>query len=341
MSSRSRRWLGDLSGAVADLGTFVPLVAALVTVNGLNPSAVLLIAGAVVIYSGAWFGIPFPVQPLKALAAIAIAQQVAPEVIHAAGLEIGLILLLLSFSGLARIAARAFTRPVVRALQVGVGLLLVSTAARLISAPPTVFADAQVFASPQIALPHLSLPSFDALRTALFLLVLPQLPLTFGNAVVATGDVARRYFGERAKRVTPSAVCVSAGLANIVSATVGGTPVCHGAGGMTAHYRLGAKTAWMNVGLGSAMVILGLFFGESVLAVFGSIPIWMLATLLAYTGVRHAALVLDLKGVELAIALLAGLLGAATGDLMITAGVALAAAHAPRLLRRRAVEEAA
>jgi len=130
---------GDLSGAIADLGIFVPLVAALILVNGLHPGPLLLIAGLLSLLSGLWFRIPFPVQPLKALTALAVAQQLGPEVIRAAGLLIGLILIVLTLTGLADRVARIFTRPVIRALQLAVGVLLVVTAVRLAIAPPDIF----------------------------------------------------------------------------------------------------------------------------------------------------------------------------------------------------------
>ena len=83
---------GDISGALADLGILVPLTAALVVVNGLNVGSVLILAGMLAITAGLVFRIPFPVQPLKALTALAVAQVLSPDVIHAAGLEIGLFL---------------------------------------------------------------------------------------------------------------------------------------------------------------------------------------------------------------------------------------------------------
>src|SRR5436190_15385955 len=88
--------LGDATGSVADLGIFVPLAAALILVNGLDATSVLLAAGLLLIAAGFVFKVPFPVQPLKALTAVAVAQKLAPGVIHAAGLEIGLFLLILS-----------------------------------------------------------------------------------------------------------------------------------------------------------------------------------------------------------------------------------------------------
>lgn len=377
---RFRPVAGDVSGAVADLGILVPLVAALVLVNGLDAGSVLLFAGLLVVASGVVFGIPFPVQPLKALTAVAVAQQVAPDVIHAAGLEIGLFLLLLSTGRLADLIARVFTHPVVRALQLGVGVLLVITAIKLVADPPDVFrgtppspwpallalaalalvawsawrgwyAVALVIlaagltatvisaggpgAAPSLHLPVFDLPGWGAMGSAFLLLVVPQLPLTFGNAVVASTDLAHEYFGDRGSRVTPSRVCVSAGVGNVVSALGGGMPMCHGAGGLTAHYRLGARTAGMNLVLGGVLIVLGLLFAPEIPVILGTLPVWVLAAFLVYAGVRHAVLVSDLRGFPLMAALVAGALGAWLGNLAVTAGLAIAVVHAHRLVAGR------
>ena len=132
--------LGEATGAVADLGVMVPLATALILVNGLDAGSVLVCAGLLILVTGIVFRIPFPVQPLKALTAVAVAQQLSPDVIHAAGLEIAAVLLLLSVRHVADIVARVFTKPVVRALQLGVGVLLVITSIKLVLDPPDVFA---------------------------------------------------------------------------------------------------------------------------------------------------------------------------------------------------------
>ncbi|MEX2406953.1 MAG: putative sulfate/molybdate transporter, partial [Actinomycetota bacterium] len=136
--SRLRPTLGDAAGAVADLGVLVPLAAALILVNGLDSGAVLLCAGLLVLASGLLFKIPFPVQPLKALTAVAVARELSPDIIHAAGLELAGFLMLLSIGHVADAVARLFAKPVVRALQLGVGTLLVITAAKLVLDPPEV-----------------------------------------------------------------------------------------------------------------------------------------------------------------------------------------------------------
>jgi MFS superfamily sulfate permease-like transporter len=183
-------------------------------------------------------------------------------------------------------------------------------------------------------LPSFDLPGWNAMSTAFLLLVVPQLPLTFGNAVVATSDLATEYFGPAAARVTPSRVCLSAGAGNVVSALGGGMPMCHGAGGLTAHYRLGARTARMNMVLGLVLVGIGLLFAPQIPAILGTLPAWVLAAFLAYAGFRHALLVSDLRGFALGLAVVAGGLGAWTGNLAITAGLAVAVDQGCRAFRR-------
>jgi hypothetical protein len=364
--------LNEVTGAAADLGVLVPLAAALILVNGLDPSAVFVGAGLLVLAAGAIFRIPFPVQPLKALTAVAVANELSPDVIHAAGLEIACFLVLLSIGRVADVISRAFTKPVVRALQLGVGILLVLSAYRLVARPPEVFvgtppspwpvvlavatgiglafaarhrqyalalgvlvggiaaawfAAAPILNGPSLTLPTVGFPASSAFATAFVLLVIPQLPLTFGNAVVAVSDVAREYFGPRASRVTPMRVCLSCGIGNAVSGLIGGMPMCHGSGGLTAHVRLGARTATMNAGLGAVFVALGLFFAPQVTILLGLLPVWALAAFLAYAGLRHAWLVIDLRGPALALAAIGGVAGAVTGNLALTLGIALTVDH--------------
>jgi SulP family sulfate permease len=369
---------GDLSGAVADLGIFVPLVAALILVNGIRPGPLLLVAGLLSLLSGLWFRIPFPVQPLKALTALAVAQQLDTEVIHAAGLLIGLTLILLTITGLADRVARAFTRPVIRSLQLAVGVLLIVTAVRLTLAPPELFvgapppatsvvlmgltvtvvglavwrrwyaaASALVFVGAiaawvmtrpelgpvELSIPVVGIPPLSVWGTAFVLLVIPQLPLTYGNAVVGMAALAREQFPS-ATRVRPGSVALSCGIGNVGAALLGGMPMCHGSSGFTAHIRLGARTSMMNVLLGGSFITLGVVFSGQVLVLFGLLPVWALAGFLAYAGLRHALLVLDLRGASLIVAVLAAAAGIMTGNLAVTTVIALAGAWGPTLWRR-------
>ena len=74
MQTKSFRFnLQELGGALGDLGTLLPLMVALILINGLNATLVLILVGLFYIGSGLYYRLPMPVQPLKAVAAIAIA----------------------------------------------------------------------------------------------------------------------------------------------------------------------------------------------------------------------------------------------------------------------------
>lgn len=362
---RWRGWLQDASGSVADLGVLAPISAALILGNGLDAGTVLVGAGTLYIVAGLYFRVPVPVQPIKAAAAIAIARGLSPETIGAAGIALGVLLVLLAMTGAARALARVFALPLVRGLQLGVGLILVRTAIEL-AAPdgrvgPLLIAAsvagvlilaARTRASLPLALvlvvggaawtalatgnapgvevtlwgPDLNGGALDltVVTSALVLLVIPQLPLTFGNAVVAVVDLEHRYFPLNARKVTPAGVSYSSGLANVAVGLLGGMPMCHGSGGLTAHYRAGARTHRMNAVIGGVLVVLGLFFGTTALGIIGLIPATVLAGSLAFTGCFHTSLVSSLRGSDLAIALLMGTIGLLTTNLAIALVVGLA-----------------
>jgi SulP family sulfate permease len=139
LGSPFRIGLGEVAGAIGDIGILVPVGGALILVNGLQASPVLLFTGLLVLLSGLVFRIPFPVQPLVALSALALGARLSPDVIHAGGLELGAALLLISVGGIASALARVFTEPVIRSLQFGAGALLVMTAVDLLIDPPAPF----------------------------------------------------------------------------------------------------------------------------------------------------------------------------------------------------------
>jgi SulP family sulfate permease len=139
------------------------------------------------------------------------------------------------------------------------------------------------------------MPSTIDFTFALLVLVLPQIPMTLGNAVIANVDLSKEYFGADSKRATYRALCISQGLANFLSFLVGGMPMCHGAGGLAAHYRFGARTAGSNLMIGLIFVILGLFLGTHSLAVVYLLPMSVLGVLLIFAGTQLALTIIDLK----------------------------------------------
>lgn len=139
-----------------------------------------------------------------------------------------------------------------------------------------------------------ALPTLEDFNLAFLILVLPQIPLTLGNAVIAYTDLSREYFGSQSGRVTNRNACISIGLANLLSTCLGGMPLCHGAGGLAAHYRFGARTAGSNLMIGFAFILLAVLLGPHVLAVLHLIPMSILGVLLVFAGGQLAMTILDM-----------------------------------------------
>jgi sulfate permease, SulP family len=133
------------------------------------------------------------------------------------------------------------------------------------------------------------------LAFVLFALVLPQLPMTLGNAVIANADLSQQYFGPLSSRVTYRAVTISMGLANIMTFFLGGMPLCHGAGGLAAHYRFGARTAGSNLIIGCIFLLLAVFLGSQALVVLHLLPLSVLGVLLFFAGGQLALTVQDVR----------------------------------------------
>jgi SulP family sulfate permease len=130
---------------------------------------------------------------------------------------------------------------------------------------------------------------------ALLALVLPQIPMTLGNAVMAYADLSEEYFGEQSKKITYKATCISMALANFFSSIIGGMPLCHGAGGLAAHYRFGARTAGSNLMIGVIFAALAVLLGRHSLAIVYLIPLSVLGVLLLFAGSQLALTVLDIN----------------------------------------------
>jgi len=396
-SAAFRLTWSEINGSLGDLGVLLPLAAALITVNGLSATSVFFGVGIAYIATGLYYRLPLPVQPLKAVAAIAIARGLGAGAVVAAGWWMGLLLLVLAFTDSHVYIGRLFTRPVIRGIQVGVGLLLVRSGLSLASRPQITLggpdavlrvADcalpagwllagavafvlgwatwrrqrwpAAIFAillglivvaasgslehligevRAGMSIPKPMLPRFSDLGSSLILLVLPQIPLTLGNAVFATVDTARQYFGDGAARVTPRNLLKSMGGFQLLAALIGGVPVCHGCGGLTAHYKFGARSGLAPILLGSACLALALFADGNVLPLLSLIPYPVLGALLAFVGVQHGMLARDVRswkewGVIVAIAAV----GYATQNLALGFGLGILLEQAGRglaVLRRK------
>lgn len=385
--------VAEVSGAFGDLATLAPLLVALVTLNHLNPTGVFLVVGLAYVLNGLYYGLPVPVQPLKAASATAIALGLSASVVSGAGWLMGFVLLALAATRLIEPLRRLFARPIVRGIQLSLGLLLVRSAWRLISGPslfsgvselPTAWSPstvhlalvggaaalllvgllwrrlptallvlgfglgaAVVLGIPSVAgelrwgfrPPALVWPSLSDFASAALLLVVPQLPLTLGNAVVATADTAERYFGPQARRVQPKALLTTMGVSNLLAGLLGGMPICHGSGGLTAHVRFGARSGAAPLLIGGLCLATALLLDGGVLPLLALFPLPVLGVLLLYVGVQHGLLAADLRRpADWAVAVGIAVVSLAASNLALGFGVGAAAYWLPRVsvsLKRR------
>ncbi|PIQ21456.1 MAG: transporter [Cytophagales bacterium CG18_big_fil_WC_8_21_14_2_50_42_9] len=348
LSNRIRFDRNELAGAFGDMGTDLPLIIGIIAASDLDAASVLIVYGLMQFFSGIWYGIPMPVQPLKAFAAIVIAQKVTSPVIFGGGLAIGIVMLFLSLTGLINWLARVVPKPVVRGIQLGLGLQLATLALKeyvqtealtgymlagicfLIvlllygnrKFPPALFiiAAGTIYAllyklklvdfsnSFNLHLPAFRIPSSSNIWTGFLLLALPQIPLSLGNSILATNQIVKDYYPE--KNLGVRKISFTYSLMNLVSPFLGGIPVCHGSGGLAGHYAFGARTGGSVLTYGSLFLVLGLFFSEGFATVIQIFPMPVLGTLLFFEGLALAVLVRDVALVkaDLVVSVLVGLM---------------------------------
>jgi MFS superfamily sulfate permease-like transporter len=175
------------------------------------------------------------------------------------------------------------TRPAIPAML----LLLIFGAGAALFQDPALARELRAI-EPQWRLPAFTLAglSWADLATGALLLALPQLPLTLGNAVIATTRENNRLFPDRP--VSERKVMLSTGVMNLGSAVLGGVPMCHGAGGMAGHVRFGARTGGALIILGAILLLLAVFFSGSIQTLFRMFPTPILGVILFLAGAQLA-----------------------------------------------------
>jgi len=135
--------------------------------------------------------------------------------------------------------------------------------------------------------------SWRELVSGILLLGIPQAPLTLGNAIIGTVAENNHLFPDR--KITAKEVAVDHGIMNLVSASAGGVPMCHGAGGLAGHVRFGARTGGALVILGLLVLATGLFLSDSVTWFLQLFPRPVLGVILSFAGVELAMVVRDVR----------------------------------------------
>ena len=126
-----RQPLTEVSGSFGDIGTLLPILIALTQTGAISLSSTLVFSGLANIITGLAFGIPLPVQPMKAIAAVALAQNFNQAEIASAGIFVAAAVGFLSITGLIHWFTERIPIPVVKGIQVGTGLSLIVSAGNL------------------------------------------------------------------------------------------------------------------------------------------------------------------------------------------------------------------
>jgi SulP family sulfate permease len=124
------------------------------------------------------------------------------------------------------------------------------------------------------------------------------------------------------------ALALSMGLANVITPFLGGMPMCHGAGGLAAQYRFGARTAGANMMIGAIFLLIAILVGDKAVALFSLIPFAVLGALLVFAGAQLALMILDIRKRKDMFVVIAILGVALTTNLAIGFGVGIVLAYA-------------
>ena len=322
----------EFAGAFGDLGTFIPFVVAYISLHNIDPLGILVAFGVFKIVVGFYFKTPIPVQPMKAIGGMAIAhpESITQGMILGSGLFTAFFWLAMGFSGAISWLHKITGKPISRGIMLGLGFSFIGEGLKMMGDQPVVAGGALIltfillnheripamvlllflgfiftlynnpqllddfskisihFRWPQI---YLGKITWSDLIAGTLILGLPQAPLTLGNAIIGTVEENNELFPDRP--VTVKTIALDHGFMNLFSAAVGGIPLCHGAGGMAGHVRFGARTGGALVIMGFIVLLMGLFFSDSVIIFLKWFPASILGVILFFAGLELASITRD------------------------------------------------
>lgn len=312
-----RHWITESSAAYADLGTFLPLALGLIVIGGVDPVGLLFGFGLFALATALIYRRPIPVQPMKATAAMGVAGMIGTDVLIATGVLLGLTLVLLSQTDLTLRLKRLIPKTVLHGMRAALAITLIINAFAIgaISVPLTaallvalvllqlslikpfsclllVVGGTLLLGTPVsvtanfagLHLPQFVIPELSSFGSALEISFLPQLALTLTNALILTAVIAQDYFPDEQNPITEKRLALSSGLANLLLAPLGAIPMCHGAGGLSAHHAMGSRTGWSIGIFGISCILLAALYGTQVTQVIAAIPAEVIAVLVLFAG---------------------------------------------------------
>jgi MFS superfamily sulfate permease-like transporter len=312
----------------------IPFVVGYITINKMDPLGILVAFGLFKIFAGLYFRTPVPIQPMKAIGGMAISHPglITPGMIWGSGIFTGIFWLLMGLTGAITWIEKITTKPVVRGIMLGLGLSFITEGLGMMKEQPLLAIGGVVITflllsskrfpamlcllgygivmaviqrpeliqelshlSIRFRLPELTIGkiSWKELLSGFVILGIPQAPLTLGNAIIGTVAENNSHFPDR--KVTAKTISIDHGVMNLISTSIGGIPMCHGAGGMAGHIRFGARTGGALVILGVIVLLIGLFLSDSVVLLFQFFPRSILGIILFFAGLELALVIRDIK----------------------------------------------
>ncbi len=318
--------LRELAGSLGDFGTLLPLAIGYITVCKLNPAGLLVMMGLANVTTGLVYRLPMPVEPMKVLAVVAIAQAWTPEKVYTSGLVMGVVWLVMGATGAMDFIARWTPRSVIRGIQLSLGALLAVEGVRMVStwwwlgaaavvvvlllrtnrhAPAAIVlvlggivimavrGQLAEVGGVSLSLPPLTMVDPREIWPVLRDAGLAQIPLTATNAVIATSVLISEYWPNR--RVTNRQLATNMGVMNVVLPFFGGMPLCHGAGGLAGQHYFGARTGGTNIIEGTIEIGLGVLLAGSIASIFAAFPLAIVGAMMLLVGVEMVKFARDLR----------------------------------------------
>jgi MFS superfamily sulfate permease-like transporter len=323
----------EIGGSLGDLGTFLPLLVGMAAQNGLDFAAALFFAGVFNVVTGLTFAIPMAVQPMKAIAAVALTEGLTPGQIVAAGAMVSAVILLLGLTGWIEWLNRAVPKSVIRGLQLALGLSLLMKALQMVAGTKQWLGPDSYLIGLAGALVVILLffsrrvPAALVLFGAGLALAVWKHPEVLGTLGLGLSlphwsppgwEDFRTSFARAAlpqiplttlnsviavcalsvdlfpeRPATPRRVAVSVGLMNLVGVWFGAMPMCHGAGGLAGQHRFGARTNGSILFLGAVKIVVAVALGASLMALCQAFPASVLGVMLAFSGLELALVARD------------------------------------------------
>lgn len=323
--------LQEFSGSFGDIGTVLPLIMGMLLATNLDPASVFIVFGIMQISMGIIYGIPVPIQPLKAVAILVITTKIAASTIYGAGLAIGICMLILTITGTLTWIIKFIPHCVIRGIQFGLGLSLAAIALKtyvpsqgmigyvlaIVSFLFMVFFSKNrllpggllliglgilyalcfklhpltLLNSINFALPKLSQPTLNDVLSGFLILALPQLPLSISNSIVATQQATKDLFPAQSINIKKIGLTYSA--LNLIAPFVSGIPVCHGCGGVCGYWAFGARTGTAVIINGLMYALIGLFFSKAFADITQIFPQPILGVILLFEALTLMVLAQD------------------------------------------------